>query len=78
MGFVEFLKDVCTEESSHVDFVLSAIPTSASEENIARLPDFCDSVLKSGSYIFLIVSHQYIFELEILFTNPNFKVCPYQ
>ena len=73
--FEDFERDVWSESSPRVDLVLSAVPTSISTDVLSKLPPFTKSVLKTGSYVFLIVSESQYLQLVQSFKELNFKVC---
>lgn len=78
MNFSHFFRDEWKEESPRVDMILSSVPPTIKDDLLDDLPDFCFSVLKPGSYIFLIVSHSQFYLLQRMFSTANFKVCPHQ
>lgn len=57
LSFEAFKRDVWSSESSIFDLVLGAVPLGSPRNVLAEnLPTFCTSVLKTGSYVFLIIS----------------------
>lgn len=76
VGFEEFRKDIWSPTSSRVDLVLSAVPQSTTEESLCEcLPTFCRTVLKTGSYVFLILTDNSLHKYQEAFRTAGFKVC---
>ena len=73
--FEDFSRDVWTDASSRVDLVLSALASDLKKERLLKLPAFCKSVLKTGSYVFLIVNEVQLITLQESFRSIGFKVC---
>ena len=77
MNFSDFVRSEWTAERGRVDLILSYVPNDLNGETLEEIPEFSNAVLKTGSYIFLIVSQTHFHLLQKLFSTPNFKVCPY-
>lgn len=74
--FEDFKKEVWSSNHSRVDLVLSAIPSNTSDNSfVDKLPSFCKSVLKTGSYVFLILNESRFYPYHQAFTCAGFKVC---
>ena len=74
MSFMDYIKHISSLSVPKVDLVLSAIPNELSEEDLKSIPLFCKSVLKPGSYVFLILTEkQFTLFLE-QFQSNGFKV----
>ena len=75
MTFSEFLRDEWTSSSARSDLVLTALPPDCDDETMKSSPGFCNSVLKNGSYVFIISSEKQFKLLQDEFTSTGFKVC---
>ena len=75
LNFEEFARDVWNDSSMRVDLVLSSVPSTAPLEVLSKLPAFCKTVLKTGSYVFLIVSEAQFIYMQQAFNDTGFKVC---
>ena len=73
--FEDFSREVWTDSSKRVDLVLSAIPSDLSNETLLKVPSFCKSFLKTGSYVFLVVKEEQMLSLRDSFKHIGFKVC---
>lgn len=75
ISFEDFLKDVWTTRSKRADLILSVAPSEVDSETVSeKLPLFCKSVLKTGGYIFLIVSNADYRLFHKSFCAAGFKV----
>ena len=78
LSFDDFSRDVwSTSSSKRVDLVLSAVPSSVNPTLVKELPSFCKSVLKTGCYVFLLLSEAQFSEFQTVFLEQDFKVCDY-
>lgn len=75
MSFEEFGRNVWSSPSPHVNLVFSSIPVGENDNTSKKLPQFCKSVLKTGSYVFLLVHESEYWSYNKLFTEHGFKVC---
>ncbi len=75
MSYDDFICDVWTPQSQRADLVLSAIPANKDIDSVKKLPRFCKEVLKTGCYVFLILTESQFSTFHAMFIAEGFKVC---
>ncbi len=76
LPFDDFATTVWNSKSKRVDLVLTAIPSGVDNSpNATNLASFCKSVLKTGSYVFLILSQSMYSDYYHALSAAGFKVC---
>ena len=74
MDFNAFSKQVRSTTSKRIDLVISSVRDTCDSDSVCALPSFCETVLKPGSYVFLIVSEDHFPTLRRFFQQRSFKV----
>ena len=75
LAFDDFAREVWSSTRKRVDLVVSVIPTNIKSELQEELPEFCQSVLKTGSSVFIIVREGQFRGFLDKFQEQGFKVC---
>lgn len=77
LSFSDFSRIVWSQSSQRVDLILSALPSNVFDDQIVlnKLPAFCKSVLKTGSYVFFIIPEFLFSRFHTAFKEADFKVC---
>ena len=70
----EFSTQVWATSVAKVDLVVSAVDKDIPDDVIKSITSFCNRVIKSDSYVFLIVTEGQFITLRSLFRELNFKV----
>lgn len=76
VSFQEYKMDIWKASTPRVDLVLSSVTSRTIDDSLAtQLAQFCKAVLKTGSYVFLIVNESDFHKFCSSFSSTGFKCC---